>query len=136
MLQCFAYALPAESRTLGRMRRSRQRHRPLEERAIRTRMLRDVALATGKTCTACGAEAVTPVGHRRIRRRICVRCGRKRGLTRHHDWSTGEPGRPPRPIVLCRKCHDAVEREQAVRVMRSSSFDMSPGAVDRIDRFT
>jgi hypothetical protein len=116
---------------VSRMSRSRKRHRQLDERSIRSRMIRDTAIATGRTCIACGdlgggvrrpvsacerhqhtVEAPHPNQrwkknvrdhHQRIRIRICVRCGRKRGLTRHHDWSTGEPGRTPKPVVLCRK---------------------------------
>jgi hypothetical protein len=100
----------------------------------RTQLIRDVALAFGKTCIACGREAVGSVGNypvcvrhritveppdpngkwkknvrtrhaRRIGARVCAWCGRRRGLTRHHDWSTGRWGRPPKPVVLCRRCH-------------------------------
>lgn len=100
----------------------------------RTQLIRDVALASGKTCIACGREAVSSVGNypvcvrhrttvkspdaswkwknnvrtrhaRRMGARACAWCGRRRGLTRHHDWSTGRWGRPPRPVVLCRRCH-------------------------------
>jgi len=100
----------------------------------RTQLIRDVALAFGKTCIACGREAVSSVGNypvcvrhrttvkapdpnwkwknnvrtrhaRRIGARACAWCGRRRGLTRHHDWSTGWWGRPPKPTVLCRRCH-------------------------------
>ncbi len=100
----------------------------------RTQLIRDVALAFGKTCIACGREAVSSVGNypvcvrhrttvkspdpnwkwknnvrtrhaRRIFARACVWCGRRRGLTRHHDWTAGCRGRPPRPVVLCRRCH-------------------------------
>ena len=100
----------------------------------RTQLIRDVALAFGKTCIACGREAVSSVGNypvcvrhrttvkspdpnrkwknnvrarhaRRIGARACAWCGRRRGLTRHHDWSTGRWGRPPKPVVLCRRCH-------------------------------
>ena len=100
----------------------------------RTQVIRDVALAFGKTCIACGREAVSRVGNypvcarhrstvttphpnwkwkknvrtrhaRRISARACAWCGRRRGLTRHHDWSRGRWGRPPRPVVLCRRCH-------------------------------
>lgn len=112
----------------------------LKARPNRTQLIRDAALATGKTCIACGATAVTRVGaypvcehHRhtvsppdpdqrwkrnvrnrhqgiRTRGKACQLCGRKDNLTRHHDWSGGVPGRPPSPIILCKRCHANVER--------------------------
>src|SRR6266545_3788084 len=105
----------------------------------RTQLIRDVALTTGKTCIACGAEAVARIGdypvcerhrrtvsppdprqrwkknvrdhHRRIgtRGKVCQRCGRKDSLTRHHDWASGTLGQPPRPVILCKRCHASVE---------------------------
>lgn len=121
------------------MKRSRKRRRgPPEERSLRNQRIRDAALATGQTCIACGADAVARVGpypvcarhqdtvrapdplqpwkdnvrgrHARLRMRACRRCGRRGNLTRHHDWTAGEPGRPPKPVVLCRKCHVEAER--------------------------
>ena len=110
-------------------------------RTNRTQLIRDAALVTGKTCIACGATAVTRVGdypvcerhrhsvsppdpdqrwksnvrgrHQRIRTRgkVCQRCGRKDSLTRHHDWAGGTPGHPPRPIILCKRCHAGVEKD-------------------------
>ena len=107
----------------------------------RTQLIRDVALATGKTCIACGAQAVTRVGdyltcerhrrtvhapdprqrwkknvrdrHQRIRTRgkVCQQCGRKGNLTRHHDWASGTPGHPPRPVILCKRCHASVQQD-------------------------
>jgi len=107
----------------------------------RTQLIRDVALATGKTCIACGANAVTQVGdypvcerHRhtvhppdprqrwkknvrdrhgrfRTRGKVCQRCGRKGNLTRHHDWADGTPGHPPRPVILCKRCHSSADKE-------------------------
>ena len=104
-------------------------------------MIRDEALATGRTCIACGDEAVTRVGdypvcerhrstvrapdrdqnwkknvrgrHARVPMRACARCGNTRNLTRHHDWAGAEPGRPPKVVVLCRECHVALEMELA-----------------------
>jgi len=103
----------------------------------RTRLIRDASLATGKTCIACGSEATAKVGdyavcglhrvtvsapdplqhwkrnvrnrHARHWMRACSWCGRRRGLSRHHEWSAGERGKPPRPIVLCRRCHRLAE---------------------------
>lgn len=105
----------------------------------RTRLIRDEALATGKTCISCGAKADTRVGdypvcsrhrhtvhppdprqrwkknvrdhHQRIetRGKICQRCGRTDNLTRHHDWASGTPGHPPRPVILCKRCHTRVD---------------------------
>lgn len=115
------------------MSRSGKRGRGQQGRRSRTQLIRDAALATGKTCIACGSDAVARVGqypvcerhrdtvhapdsrrhwkdnvrgrHRRVRLRVCQRCGRTRNLTRHHDWTDGESGRPPKPVVLCRQCH-------------------------------
>jgi len=113
----------------------------MKARKARTQLIRDAALATGRTCIACGAEAITRVGdypvcerhrptvfppdprqrwkknvrdhHRRIRTRgqTCQRCGRKGNLTRHHDWANGTPGHPPRPVILCKRCHACVDKE-------------------------
>lgn len=27
----------------------------------------------------------------------------------HHDWENGTPGAPPKPVSLCRHCHDALD---------------------------
>ena len=111
----------------------------------RTQLIRDVALAFGKTCIACGREAVSSLGNypvcvrhrttvkspdpnwkwknnvrtrhaRRIFARACAWCGRRRGLTRHHDWAAGSRGLPPRPVVLCRRCHRIADSGSAARV--------------------
>lgn len=112
----------------------------MKTRKHRTRLIRDAALATGKTCIACGTNAVTRVGaypvcerhrdtvssphpdqrwkknvrchHQRIRMqgKVCQRCGRRDNLTRHHDWADGTPGHPPRPVILCKRCHASIER--------------------------
>src|SRR5436309_5400448 len=108
-------------------------------------MIRDVALTTGRTCIACGRDAIKRVGNypvcprhqttvqapdpnqkwknnvrtrhaRRIFARACAWCGRRRGLTRHHDWAAGSRGRPPRPVVLCRRCHRIADSGSAARV--------------------
>lgn len=100
----------------------------------RTQLIRDLALARGSTCIACGRDAMSNVGKypvcprhektvqaphpnwkwknnvrtrhaRRMGARACAWCGRRRGLTRHHDWSKGRWGHPPKPVVLCRRCH-------------------------------
>jgi hypothetical protein len=106
----------------------------------RTKLTRDAALLSGKTCIACGAPAVSRVGeypvcprhcqtvsapapdqrwkknvrdrHQRIPTRgsACGVCGRRDNLTRHHDWAGGAPGHPPRPIILCKGCHTLVEK--------------------------
>ena len=107
----------------------------------RTRLIRDAALATGGSCIACGGDAVAKVGaypvcerhectvsaphsnqrwkrnvrghSRRIRMRQCGSCGGRNHLTRHHDWPSGARGRPPRPIVVCRRCHATLEKTLA-----------------------
>jgi len=99
----------------------------------RTRFFRDRALATGKTCLACGREATGRVGdypvcarhqgtvlapdpeqrwkrnvrghHKQIRMDACEWCGARTHLTRHHDWAKGIKGQPPKPTILCRRCH-------------------------------
>jgi len=99
----------------------------------RTRLIRDAALASGKTCIACGRDAVAKVGnypvcaahqvsvaqpdpdrdwkrnvrarHKRIAMRACKWCGRRDRLSRHHEWKSGTKGQPPRPVVLCGLCH-------------------------------
>ena len=109
----------------------------------RTRLIRDAALDSGKTCIACGRDAVGKVGdypvcilhqttvtppdplqhwkrnvrnrHGRIPRRACQLCGRRRGLTHHHEWKGGEPGHPPRPIILCRRCHRIADHRPSGR---------------------
>jgi len=50
--------------------------------------------------------------HQRIRMqgKVCQRCGRRDNLTRHHDWADGTPGHPPRPVILCKRCHASIER--------------------------
>ena len=103
----------------------------------RTRMIRDSSLATGRTCIACGRDALAKVGgyavcarhqatvlapgpeqqwkknvrsrHKRIPMRACQWCGGLNHLTRHHDWMTGTRGQPPRPLILCRRCHAIAE---------------------------
>ena len=111
----------------------------------RTQLIRDVALAFGKTCIACGRQAVSSVGNypvcvrhrttvrapdpnwkwknnvrtrhaRRMGARACAWCGRRRGLTRHHDWAAGSRGRPPRPVVLCRRCHRIADSGSVAKV--------------------
>jgi len=42
------------------------------------------------------------LAHQRIRMRACQGCGARNQLSRHHDWTMGTKGQPPRPIVLCR----------------------------------
>ena len=46
----------------------------------------------------------------------CAWCGRRRGLTRHHDWSKGGWGHPPRPIVLCGRCHSIADSGSVMRI--------------------
>lgn len=121
------YALFGATHTL----RSDTRH---ELATNRTQLIRDAALASGKTCIACGQRAANKVGTypvcalhretvrardanwkwkknvrtrhaRRILSRRCAWCGRRRNLNRHHEWTRGSWGHPPRPVVLCRRCH-------------------------------
>ncbi len=111
----------------------------------RTQLIRNFALATGSTCIACGRDAMSNVGRypvcprhektvqaphpnwkwknnvrtrhgRRIGARACAWCGRRRGLTRHHDWSTGRCGHPPKPVVLCRRCHRIADSGSAAKL--------------------
>jgi hypothetical protein len=111
----------------------------------RTQLIRDLALATGSTCIACGRDAMSNVGKypvcprhektvqaphpnwkwknnvrtrhaRRMGARACAWCGRRRGLTRHHDWSKGGWGHPPRPVVLCRRCHRIADSGSVTKV--------------------
>ena len=112
----------------------------------RTQIIRNDALATGRTCIACGRAAPGRVGNypvcprhqmtvkardhnwkwknnvrtrhaRHIHARACAWCRRRRGLTRHHDWSKGSFGHPPRPVVLCRRCHRIADSRSTWKVL-------------------
>jgi hypothetical protein len=123
----------------------RRRNHCAEFATNRTQLIRDFALATGSTCIACGRDAMSNVGRypvcprhektvqaphpnwkwknnvrtrhaRRMGARACAWCGRRRGLTRHHDWSKGRWGHPPKPVVLCRRCHRIADSGSARKV--------------------
>ena len=133
----FGYVVFRGSDTIGSLREGRTTNR--------TQLIRDLAVASGSTCIACGRDAVSSVGqypvcrlhektvqardsnwkwknnvrHRHARTiwsPECAWCGRRRGLTRHHDWSKGGWGDPPRPTVLCGRCHSIADSGSVMRI--------------------
>ena len=57
---------------------------------------------------------------KRSQKRLCIKysrcavCLSRKNLTRHHDWNKKRFGEPQRPKILCRKCHDKVEKGEIV----------------------
>jgi hypothetical protein len=69
------------------------------------------------------------------RGKVCQRCGREGSLTRQHDWTNGTPGHPPRPIILCTRCHGSVEKGRTGEGRRDADTRLRPMTRSRAATF-